>query len=75
MGTVLPIAPTVVRAFTRSGVDLGLARLPWPNVEPGDVLLLDSDEAAEVVAVLYAPAATGVGAFVKVAYLDDVAPA
>lgn len=66
MATVRELEPTVVRAFSRSGGDLGLARLPWPNVAPGDVLGLGAGDVVRVVDVVHAPPGSLVGALVKI---------
>jgi len=58
-----------VRAFSRSGDDLGLARLPWLNVAADDVLELEHGELVRVVDVVHAEPGSPVGALVKVAPL------
>lgn len=56
-------------ADSRSGDDLGIARLPWPNVVPGDLLELGSRDIARVVDVVYASADVPGGALVEVAQI------
>lgn len=73
MATVRKLEPTVVRAFPRSGDDLGLARLPWPNVAAGAVLELEHGELVCVVDVVHAEPGSPVGALVKVAALSSSA--
>ena len=75
MGTVRPLSPTAVGCVSRNGVDLGTAYLPWPNVAPGDVLVLSSGDAVRVVDVVHAPAGSVLGALVKIAPLPARAPA
>jgi hypothetical protein len=69
MALARELVPAVVHAYSRSGDDLGIARLPWPNVAPGDVLELDSGDVARIVDVVHAPAGSPVGALVKIARL------
>ena len=66
VATVRELEPAVIRAFSRSGDDLGLARLPWPNVGAGDVVELDSGDVVRVVDVVHALPGSIVGALVKV---------
>jgi hypothetical protein len=67
--TIRQLEPTVVRAFSRDGTDLGLALLPWPNVAPDDVIELAGGDVVRVVDVVHAEPGSIVGAFVKVAPL------
>ena len=68
MAAVRDLVPAVVRAYSRAGDDLGLARraVPWMNVAAGDVLELDSGDVVRVVDVVQAPAGSVVGALAKV---------
>jgi hypothetical protein len=60
-----------VRAYSRSGDDLGLARLRWPNIGLGDILELDEGGGlARVVDFVHAPAGSAIGPLVKVAPLS-----
>jgi len=61
------LVPTVVRAFGRAGDDLGVARLPWPDVAAGDVLGLEDGHVVRVVDVVTAPVGSAIDALVKVA--------
>ena len=65
VATVRELEPAVVRAYSRAGDDLGVARLPWLNVAAGDLLELDTGGAVRVVDVVHAPADSVVGALVK----------
>jgi hypothetical protein len=38
MSHVRELEPTVVRAYSRVGDDLGVSRLPWPNIAVDDAL-------------------------------------
>jgi len=69
MATVREHEPAVVRAYSCLGDELGLARLPRPNVVPGDVLELAARDVARVDDVVHAPPGSVVGALVKVARL------
>ena len=71
MAPVRELRPTLVRCYSRSGDDLGLARLPWPNVAAGDVLELDGGELAIVVDVVASPTADRCDVAVKVATLRN----
>ena len=63
------LEPTVVRAFDRSGDELRLAGLPWPNVAKGDCVESADGVLVHVLGVVQAPAGSTVGALVKVAPL------
>jgi hypothetical protein len=64
MAITRELVPTIVRAFSRVGDDLGLGRLPWPNVGSADVVEVDD---AYVVNVVAAPYGSAVDTLVKVA--------
>ena len=69
MARIRELKPTVVRAFSRSGDDLGLGRLPWPNVGADDVLELDGGRFVYVVDIVPTPPGSAIDALVKVARL------
>ena len=71
MGAVRELKPTVVRAYSRSADDLGLGRVPWPNVAPGDVLELAGGDVVRVVDVVLAAAGSDISALVKVERLPS----
>jgi hypothetical protein len=66
VATVRDLVPAVVRAYSRAGDDLGVARLPWPNVAPGDALELADGQLARVVDVVHSAPGSTVDALVKV---------
>jgi hypothetical protein len=73
VATLRELEPAVVRAVSRSGDDLGLPRLPWPNVALDDVVGLDDGDGVRVVEVVSTPAGSAVDALVKVVALPPSA--
>ena len=70
MSSPLTWTPSTVRAFSRAGDDVSLAQLPWPNLERGDVLVLEEGQAVVVVDVVPALPGSAVDALVKVDRLE-----